>query len=176
MTSGARVRDDARAVVTVRFTLSKAEAFACQRRVQLRHRSTWIYISVGAVIAIVGVVLAIGEVAAFGAIFAVGFLADGLLIKPGVVWRRQPAMRTEQAITVSDSGVGLELAGVKSRTEWSYWSRAGLVGDAYVIFGRQRGFAQIPRRAFGSPADEQRFRELLTAHLGAAFPPLAATA
>jgi hypothetical protein len=97
-------------------------------------------------IAVVGIVIASAPLIVIGLFFAIAYSARVWLLGPWLMWRRTPVMRAEQVV---------------------FWSRVRIVGDAYVLQGKQRGYLLIPRRAFGSPLDAQLFRELATNHTGA---------
>lgn len=60
-------------------------------------------------------------------------------------------------------------SGSRIAVDWTYWSGATRVGDVYALMAAEGGHESIPRRAFVSRADEALFRELLAAHLSAAF-------
>ena len=157
-------------VVRVRFTLARSEYYACQRRIQARLRRHWTLIGAGIAIALVGIVIASAPLIVLGLIFAIGYAARIWLLGPWLMWRRTPLMRAEQVVSVSDAGITTELSNASSTADWTFWSRVRVVGNAYVLQGKQRGYLLIPRGAFGSPLDEQRFRELATNHTGATLP------
>ena len=109
-------------------------------------------------IAVVGIVIASPPLIFIGLFFAIGYSARIWLLGPWLMWRRTPLMHAEQVVSVSDAGVTTELSNASSTADWTFWSRVRIVGNAYVLQGKQRGYLLIPRRAFGSPADEQLFR------------------
>jgi hypothetical protein len=156
-------------VVRVRFTLTWSEYSSCQRRIQARLGRHWLFIGADLVIAVVGIVIASPPLIFIGLFFAIGYSARIWLFGPWLMWRRTPLMHAEQVVSVSDSGVTTELSNASSTADWTFWSRVRIVGNVYVLQGNQRGYLLIPRRAFGSPVDEQLFRELSTNHTGATF-------
>jgi F0F1-type ATP synthase assembly protein I len=50
--------------------------------------------------------------------------------------------------------------------DWGWFKRAARVGDAYVLTTRAGDHWVTPRRAFASAEAEQRYRELVAAHVG----------
>lgn len=154
-------------MVRVRFTLTSSEYSSCQRRIQARLRRHWAFIGADIAIAVVGIVIASAPLIVIGLFFAIAYSARVWLLGPWLMWRRTPVMRAEQVVSVSDAGITTELANASSTADWTFWSRVRIVGNDYVLQGKQRGYLLIPRRAFGSPLDEQLFRELATNHTGA---------
>jgi hypothetical protein len=156
-------------VVTVRFTLTRSEAFSYHRRLLARQRRHWNYVVLGIAIAVVGVALSSFGVIVFGVLYAVLTVAGLWFLTPRLMWRRYPAVRAEQVVSVSDSGVVTQLSHASITADWAFWPRVSGIGDGYVLQGRRRGYIVIPRRAFDSPDDERRFRELAHDHTGATF-------
>jgi hypothetical protein len=151
-------------MVKVQFTLTAAEAYGIQRRVFLRARNVWWFLLFELAIAIVGIIVSSTVLIAIGGAGALIYAVQIWWWRPQQMWRRQALMRSEQTLTISDEGIAIQYAGAASTTQWSFWNRARLIGDAYVLQGNARGYTLIPRRAFASPADETRFRELVAAH------------
>jgi hypothetical protein len=146
--------------MTLRFTLSAAEAQAVQRRLLARQWHRWAFVAFCLLLALAGVLLASVADLVVALAAALVYAASTLLLAPRRMWQRHPLMRAEQVVTISDEGVTTQLATASSTVDWSYWSRITRVADAYVLEGEGRGYLLIPRRAFGSAADEQRFLEL----------------
>jgi hypothetical protein len=61
----------------------------------------------------------------------------------------------------------MDWTNASTSVDWTFWRKASLIGGAYVLQGRPRGLCVMPRRAFASPLQEQRFRELLAEHVDA---------
>jgi len=151
--------------VTLRFTLTRSEMCSCHRRLQARGWRNWTFVAVGIVFAVLGVVDSAAWLIIFGVAYALLYAAGIWLIAPRIIWRRTPQIRAEQAVTVSDAGILMTWTNASTRTDWSFWRKLRMIGDAYVLQGRPRGLCVIPRRAFASPADERRFRDLLAEHV-----------
>ena len=154
--------------ITVRYTLSRTEFGACFRRVQARRWRHWTTVAVGGAVAVIGAVSAHVALLAGGLVYAIGYAAVVWLVLPGVTWRRVPQLRSGQAVSVCDAGVLTQSSNATTTADWSFWRRASLIAGIYVLEARLRGRCLVPRRAFNSPEDEQRFRELLRRHLPAA--------
>ena len=155
-------------MLTVHFTLTRSEALRCNRRIQARRWPTWVVIGFAIVIGVLGLLLPVEEWVWFGFPFAITIAAFAFLIAPALMWQRLPQLRAEQSVSVSDAGVVAKYKDVTTNADWSFFRRSILFDDAYVLQVR-RNYVQIPRRAFASAGDEQRFRDLLDRHLGASL-------
>jgi len=156
-------------MVTVRFKLTLGEVCSCYRRLQTRRWTGWALIIVGLVIAATGLLFSVAWPVVFGIAYALFSVIGVWVLKPLIMWRQTPQLRAEQSIIVSDAGIRTEYINASTTAEWSFWPRASLVRGNYVLWARRRTYVQIPRRAFSSTADEQRFLELLRAHADAPF-------
>ena len=152
-------------MLTVSFTLTRSEALRCNRRLHARRWQIWLPIGFGIVIGVLGLVLPVEEWVWFGFPFALIIAAFAFLVAPALMWRRLPQLRAEQTVSVSDAGVVAKYNDVSTDAAWSFFSRSVQLADAYVLQVR-RNYVQVPRRAFASAGDEQRFRDLLEEHLG----------
>jgi hypothetical protein len=94
-----------RAVITVRYTLSRSEFGACFRRVQARRWRHWTTVAVASAVAVAGAVSAHAALLAGGLIYVIGYGAVVWLVLPGVTWRGVPQLRSGQVVSVSDAGV-----------------------------------------------------------------------
>jgi hypothetical protein len=157
------------AAVTVRFTLTRAEALAGQRRIQWRLRRHWVYVAAVLAFGVVGVLVGSWGVASFGFSAAAFYAGYVFWLGPRLVWRRVAQIRGPQVITVTDDGISTEHLDTASTTAWRYWAHIGTVGDAYAVQGSQRRYLLIPHRAFESTADELRFQALVERHTGCAL-------
>jgi hypothetical protein len=158
-------------VVTVRFTSTRSEFGSCFRRVQTRRWRHWTNVGLSAAVAALGAATAATSLIIGGLLYGVVYAAIVWWLGPGVVWRRIPQLRCEQSVSVCDEGVRMQWSDASTTAAWSFWRSARLIDDIYVLQARQRSRCLVPGRAFDSRPDEQRFRDLLTAHLGARLPP-----
>lgn len=153
-------------MVIVRFALTRSEVDACHRRLQARRWRHWVLICTAIAIAVVGVVERAADLIVFGAAYALFYSTLIWLIAPRIIWRRSPQLRAEQAVHISDAGIRADWTNVSTSADWTFWRTARLIDDVYVLQARQRGYCMVPRRAFESPLQEQRFRELVATRLG----------
>lgn len=157
-------------MVTVRFTLTRSEFGSCFRRVQRRRWRHWTIVGLGAAVAVLGAATGATSLIVGGLLYAVFYAAVVHLLLPGVVWRRIPQLHYEQSVSVDEAGVRMQWSNASTTAAWSFWRNVRLVGDIYVLQARQRSRCLVPSRAFDSQPDEQRFRDLLSAHLSVRLP------
>ena len=80
-------------------------------------------------------------------------------------YRTMPAARGDRAFTFDETGMVFE-GGLSSGTvAWPAVVRAVETRDLFLLFLGGQAAHFIPKTAFGSPSDMQRFRELLTRKL-----------
>jgi len=143
--------------VSVSFTLREDEVRAITRAlIRRRHRWWWLP-AASAFLIVVGIVAADTAVTLFAAVGLAWWTLCCVVIAPRTVWARCEHGPQEYVFDVE--GVTARLPAAESRTTWDYWSHVLRVGDSYVL-RTLRGQSFIPRRAFDSPAAEERFREL----------------
>ena len=130
---------------------------ATVRALLRRHRRWWWLPGASAFLALVGVLTANTVVAAFAGFGLVAVLRC-YAIAPRRMWTRCE-QREPQEYVFDQEGITAKLPNAESRTTWDYWTTVIRVGDSYVL-RTTRGQAFLPRRAFDSPAAEERFREL----------------
>ncbi len=138
------------------FTLARAEFFTAWRRLQLRHRRTGVLPAVGVVFLVLGAMAGKEPLIVLGALLTL-FLLCLYVMVPRSIWRR--AEKGEQTHTLSVDGVQSLLPHAHGAYDWEYFRAAMPAGNTYML-QLQRGFIMIPRRAFASDDDEQRFLRL----------------
>jgi YcxB-like protein len=144
-------------VITVRFTLSQAEARHAMRYMVLRSRAPSLMLLVG--LAMLAIALATHKSVWFGVAGAELLAWLGL-----IVLIPRLGLRTtggEQTVSFSDEGVTAANAGGSQRFPWEHWRLWRRTGDLYLLRGAGSIFTFIPARAFGSPDTESEFCELL---------------
>jgi hypothetical protein len=149
---------DQPAPVVVSFTLTQEEFRRAWRGLCTRQwRKTWRLPLLGLALALLGVADSVPVMIGAGAWIAVFCPVATYVLAPRDMWRR--AEQGLQTHTFSEDQVTEKLPESESRYDWRYWRSVTLVGDTYVLRS-ERGYNFIPRRAFGQPDDEERFREL----------------
>jgi hypothetical protein len=80
-------------------------------------------------------------------------------------WSTSPALQEEETWTIDDLGCTIERTGSKTRNAWSFYTELIDAGRVFALLdGRARADA-LPKRAFASEADEQRFIALSREHV-----------
>lgn len=143
--------------VSVSFTLREDEARATARALLRRHRRWWWLPGATAFLAAVGFLTSDTAVAGFASFGLLWWVLCCYVIAPRTMWKR--CEHGPQEYVFDQEGVTTRLPNAESRTTWDYWTAVIQVGDSYVL-RTMRGQAFLPRRAFDSPAAEERFREL----------------
>ena len=84
------------------------------------------------------------------------------VINPAWQYRRHPRFAGEQSFCFSEAEVSWSFAEGKSSVAWTYFRDVSEVGPFYLMRLKTPPLGYgIPKRAFQSPADQDRFRELV---------------
>lgn len=151
-------------MVTVRFTFSRAENQRAMVYIALRNRAATGMLLMGVALLAGGIAVAkTGLIAVGGAEMALWVGLIGVL--PAIGAGRMARDASEHTMSFSDDGVAAAGADGSARIEWRTWSRWSQTRTLYVLSGARRRVTFVPRRAFGSAADESEFRDLLTRHV-----------
>ncbi len=102
--------------------------------------------------------------------------AGSLFVGPVLQYRRQPRLRDEQSHCFADDGITVSFADAESHLKWTFYEVLAELDDVYLLRHQKRFANIIPRRAFSSREDENRFRQLAQQHMKVEFRPQAATA
>jgi hypothetical protein len=155
-------------VLTIRFTLSRQEVTSWYRQLASRRWWNWVFVGFGVAMLAFGIAVSSPGFIAFGASYSLAWTVYAWFLLPRMMWRRFPQLRAEQVLTFSESGVNTELFNASTSTDWSFWATLSVVGDAYVLRAKTRGYCFVPRRAFPSATEEAAFRELVKESLRSA--------
>jgi hypothetical protein len=155
------------APITVSFSLDEEELVASCRAILLRRASVWGNVLVGAGAFVVGLALiptthpglSAGLIVG-GLIWGFGVLFSCLVFGPHRTWSRNELLRGEQSQSFDEEALQVETAQSRSRVQWTVFTRVIATSNAYVLVLKSGSFLTVPRRAFASEADEQRFRDL----------------
>jgi YcxB-like protein len=148
-------------VVTVRFTFSGAETQRMLRYMLLRSRGPMAMLAAGFVILAVAVSVDKPLWFAVAGAELLGWVGLVTLMPRASVRSQQ----SEQTLSFSEDGVSAANEHGSQRFEWNHWRLWTRTGDLYLLRGPRGVFTFLPARAFGSPAAESEFRELLVRHL-----------
>jgi hypothetical protein len=112
------------------------------------------------VLGIILIVIGCVEAVVYSALFA---------STPRRVWAKRSAdMRSTQIIEFSEAGVFSQTVNAESDARWSIFTTAVEHQDLYFLgFAGARLWRIVPKRAFASPGDEARFRQLVGDHTDA---------
>jgi hypothetical protein len=80
-------------------------------------------------------------------------------------WSTMPALHDEEHWKISDEGCAIERPGSTTRNSWSFYSELVDARGVYVLTDVRGGIDGVPKRAFASEADEERFLEFGRAHV-----------
>jgi hypothetical protein len=165
--------DAERKPVTVEFTLSEPEVVRSFRWVLLRQGRLVSLADTGLLFLVLGVaLLAFGHspVPGFAAMaIAVGCLALFLypvLRNPRTIWRRTASLRQAQSIRFSEDGCEARSDVATLDVTWEIFTSCIDTPLCYMLTTRDRTTLPVPKRAFASADDEERFRDLVGRHLG----------
>jgi len=152
-------------VVTVRFTMEKAEFVRAMRGYILRTPLFQGAVLVSVVILVAALVLGDGSAAA---VFAVVVLFETVLVVafPFLMWQRVRSFAGNELTYVFGSE-GIEMSGAAAHGEvpWTYVTRMRPVGAMYMLATQTRQQILVPARAFASPDDERTFNDLVAANV-----------
>jgi len=154
--------------VVVRFTLTPAQYAEGMRTIMIRQPTTWAGPALGVVLLVAG--FGLGEVLPVA--MALVFLTVG-----GVTYFLAPAMRFKgiarlsapQVHTFSGTGISVRAGSQQGNLPWGFYQRAVERPGVYVLLRTAREGNFIPKEAFDSPGEEERFRVLVADHLPASW-------
>ncbi len=151
-------------MVTVSFVLTEPE-FTRTWRGSLIRQPTFVF---GVAFFVVLLVVGLVTVAAVAGVAAVGLVWAALYatFMPSVRWRRVSDLAANEFTYVFDDETFQSSgAGASSTVPWSAIRAAARVGAVYTLTAENGTMIFVPSRAFAAPADEQTYRELVTAHV-----------
>jgi hypothetical protein len=89
-------------------------------------------------------------------------------ILPGIWFRQEPMLRDEYQLAFSEDGILFRTVQIDSQLQWSLYTRIVESDRFFLLYFGKRSFTIIPKRAFPSVEQADRFREMLkrraTAH------------
>ena len=152
-------------MVEVRFTLDRSEFLSICRKELPRRWQIWVFPALLGVFAVFGALTSGAGVVVLVLIWGATYLALMLLLCPFTMWKRSMRLGHERVFRFTDAGVETECDHVKSKADWTFWTGARSTSSVYVLQAKGFGFSFVPSRAFNSREDEQRFRQLVAAHI-----------
>ena len=151
----------------VTFRLSKVEFAALSRRILIRRRFLQLLMAITVLAIPAAIVLALlrnpWTIAAGEILVGWGALLLWIFaFNPGWQYRRHPRFGGDQSFCFSEAEISWSFAEGKSTVAWTYFRDAREMGAFYVLRAKTPPLGYgIPKRAFQTPADEHRFREMV---------------
>jgi hypothetical protein len=112
-----------------------------------------------------GIARILGQVGVGGACAVVLSMIATYTVIPRLAFRRELRFREEYSLGFSLDGVHFRCAGVDSRIQWSWYSRALIDADSYLLYYGPRRYTFIPKRVFASTEQQLAFEQLLAEKL-----------
>lgn len=150
--------------LSVQFEHTRAEFTAALRAVIRRRRVFKIVGAVGAAFMAIGLLATLsgGDDGGFTAI-GIGvltWLAFMYLYCPVAQWRADSIFRCPRSLTFDDDGVGCSTELSEELLRWPFYTAMIETERCYVLMRNNR-CTPVPKRAFTTPADADRFRALV---------------
>lgn len=151
----------------VTFRVSRAEYIRAVQRYAVRLRWFQVFVVIIVVAFAAGVVFASRGSALDASICFLGGTAYVLMlfwavtIRPGGQYRRMSDMAAGQTYCFSGDEVSMTSASGASHVKWAYFTALVETKDVFMLRTPMRSlFVLLPKRAFTTPDDAARFREL----------------
>jgi hypothetical protein len=97
------------------------------------------------------------------------FLLWALLVAPILTFRRRKGLREEQNFCFDAEGVRAWTKDAESRLKWSFYEGIIELREMYLLRHQKRIAHPVPKRAFPTPQDHLRFRQLAQHYLRVKF-------
>jgi hypothetical protein len=85
--------------------------------------------------------------------------------RPRYLARQSRYRGLELDVTASDTGIALSNELVRSEISWDAYTQAVEKPDMFLLYTGRLMFYPVPKRAFASPQDVERFRALIRTHV-----------
>jgi len=146
--------------VTVRFELTEREFAEGLGSITRRQPTFWLGPVMGAVTLSYGLTSGEGVAVVWGTVLLI-LAGVFLVLVPRLRWRQSSHLAVEQEHTFSEERIAVRAAGQQGELPWDFYVQVVETPRAYVLMRNRKQGNFIPRRAFSSPDDEERFRQLL---------------
>jgi hypothetical protein len=164
--------DEGSGSVTVQFQLTREEVVPIVRWSLTQTYITRRTVVATAFSAVIGILLIrpVGIPAIGWALLALA-TAEVLLLcwlyatVPVRAWKKMSPDRGSTTLVFTDEGVGVHTTNIDAEQRWAVYSETIELDRLYILKrGSRRSFQVVPKRSFGAPDDEERFRSLVTQH------------
>jgi hypothetical protein len=149
--------------VTIRFRITQDEYADGMRALMLGQLTFWVGPVLGAATLVAGVVTGDTVAKVWGTV-VLALAAASFFIVPALRWKQSPQL-AEQKHTFSEDGILVRAAGNTGRLPWGFYRRARETARVYVLLRNRRQANFLPKRAFASPEEEERFRRMVAERL-----------
>ena len=151
-----------------RFALTAAEYAEGMRVIMRRQPQLWVGPVGGAVILVAGLVIA-APVAIFAGLTLLSFGLWSFSMAPQARWRQRSRLHNDQVHTFSGTGITVQAGTERGQLPWGFYRQAVETKNLYVLLRSSKEGNFIPKRAFASEQEEERFRTLVSDHLPASW-------
>ncbi|MGH7536466.1 MAG: YcxB family protein, partial [Gemmatimonadales bacterium] len=86
-------------------------------------------------------------------------------IAPGMRFKQTPRMHVDQVHTFSGTGISVLAGEERGNLPWGFYIRATETKNLYVLLRNAKQGNFVPKSAFPSDEDEDRFRDLVADHI-----------
>ena len=165
--------------VGISFTYTEDEYVRAARIFYERTYRTRLNMWLGAALALLGAagivlagdfaLLTLGCFVMGAVLLSLGYV--GRHVTPRRIYRANPKFRDRYELEFSDRGIHFRSKGADTRLEWDFYSKVWETEEFYLLVYGKDMFSVIPKRAFGDASQEESFRALLRAKLGAPTAP-----
>jgi hypothetical protein len=136
------------------------------RVIMRRQPQLWIGPVVGGVVLVAGLVM-VAAVVIFAGLMVSSFALWSFAMAPKVRYRQNKRLHLDQTHTFSGTGISVRAGKEHGQLPWGFYQRAVETKSVYVLLRNNKEGNFIPKRAFASPQEEERFRTLVADHLPA---------
>ncbi len=170
---------EGRGPVSISFTYTEDEYVRAARLFYARAYRTRFNLWFGALLALLGAAGLVleGEVAVLSTVcllmgaVLLSFGYVGHYVTPRRVYEANPKFRELYELDFTEEGIRFRSKGADTRLEWGFYSKVWETEEFYLLVYGKDMFSVIPKRAFREPLQEESFRALLRAKLGAPTKP-----
>ena len=147
-----------------RFALTAAEYSEGMRVIMRRQPQLCMGPVAGAVVLVAGMVIA-APAAIFGGLTLLGFGLWTFYMAPKARWRQNSRLHHDQVHTFSGTGITVQAGKERGQLPWGFYRQAVETRNVYVLLRSSKEGNFIPKRAFASEQEQERFRTLVADHL-----------
>ena len=164
--------EDSNEIVHLAFQYSESEYISAARFYYRRFRHIGLRMAVSAFAVLVGMFgeAFYGDSGLWFALIFFGIILFALntaiyFNNPRAHFRKHPFIRQRYEVEFSDDGIKFRTEETESKYKWGFYRRVIETSKHYYLLYEGNWFSLIPKRAFQTLAEEQKFRSLLKQHV-----------